>query len=103
MVESFDQLHRRSPSTPSQSPQQHHDRRRSGSSRRSRRRRPSFPFPHTDLLLLGAAAVIATALMAAAAAAMGTEEARMYDRNLQHFSPEGRLYQVCVSVCVSPR
>ncbi|EWM29805.1 proteasome subunit alpha [Nannochloropsis gaditana] len=33
-------------------------------------------------------------LVQRAQSSMGQEEARLYDRNLQHFSPEGRIYQV---------
>lgn len=40
-------------------------------------------------------------LLPCVGASMGKEEARMYDRNLQHFSPEGRIYQVRVAVASS--
>ena len=43
--------------------------------------------------------VLSYAYVAAGAGTGGwSEEARLYDRNLQHFSPEGRIYQVRIYV-----
>ena len=56
-----------------------------------RRRRPCASVLATAATLLAACLLL---LLPSTSASMGQEEARMYDRNLQHFSPEGRIYQV---------
>ncbi len=52
--------------------------------------------PRTSVLAMRIVQAAIFLLLPCTGASMGKEEARMYDRNLQHFSPEGRIYQVRV-------